>query len=271
MKLPYFAFLFLLLFACKNETESAAKFDENFELTDQQIPEIDFETDEKSEGLLKKFDEQFGIMKRETGEIKFQKANENYLIKRNCGWFEIEKILKKEGKEEVLVLDNSGIIKKINGKEQNLNPAQTLKEMKNLKEALFFMEFPFGLNSQTVQKRFVAEEKFEDRTLNIIEFAFVEDQVIKPYLVQGMMWVDQSTGLPEFLAVDFDGHAEFRKIIDHQEKEGVYFFDYEIYQADKPVDDLHKWMTFFQDEVLKKTGEQIYKNIEVKVGSSSCD
>lgn len=271
MKPIYFVMFFMLVFSCKKEIKIVSKFDENLEFTGPEIPEIAFESDEKSETWMSQLAEKTGIEKRATAEIHFKRGAEKIAISRNCGWFEVQKSTEKNGKTDLLEMDNSGLQYFIDGKEQEMKASEMLTQMKALKNELFLVEFPFNLKSQTVQKKFVAEEKFEDKTFNIIEFAYVEDQVIKPYLVQGMMWVDKSNVLPEFLAVDFDGHTEFLKIINFQEKEGIYFFDYEIFQADITVDDSYKWMTMFQNEELTKTGRVIFENIEVVPGSSSCD
>lgn len=202
--------------------------------------------------------------------MEFVQSDAYYSIKRNCGWFEIEKTFESKDKKEVFKLDNAEIQYFLNGKEKTLSDSETLRAMKSLKKELFFAEFPFGMNSQMVHKRHLGEEKIEEINYEKIEFAFVEEQVSKPYLVEGILWLNDQNQ-PKFIAVAFEDEMEFRKIYDSKKVQGIHFLEYEVYPVSDSELKREELLTQYQEQKLEKINDEVLKDIKVVLGSSSCD
>lgn len=265
-----FIFSFLLI-SCKNESGKKVDKDDTVEYT---APELNISSNTRGKEIINTLEVETGGENRETAAIIYTYKDQNYRIERNCGWFEFKQDLSESDSNEVLKMDNLELIQFINDRpRRDLADSTKLRLSKNLKEKLFFLELPFGLNSPTVQKEFLKNVEIKGDSLAELKIEFIEDNYDQAYLVEAIFWVDEKTEEIAYLAVKFGAEGvKFLKPLNRRMIKEIRFTDYEVYRPKKNKNyALDELAEAFEKEKLEKVGNMEYHNIQVSLSDNKCD
>jgi hypothetical protein len=97
----------------------------------------------------------------------------------------------------------------------------------------YFVQLPFRLNDEAVQKKWVGMEKDEQNEYFKIKVSFAESGGGQDFEDVYYFWLDSDSYLIQYLAYSFKvngGGIRFRKAIQQKEVNGITFLEYENYQ-----------------------------------------
>ena len=270
MKYYYLFFFIFILASCKNENKKSI----SSEKSNLKTPELTIKTNDKGAEIIEKLEENTAAKKREISTITYLFNQDTYQINRNCGWYEFTQKYADSEKTDSLVLDNMEISQYSKGKAvEDLSTSTKRNLRKEMKTKLFFAELIFGLNSPAVQKKYLQEEKINEEEYHKVKLEFIEENYEEDYLVEAVFWINKTMKKPEFIAVNFEEDKSekiFLKPINQREIEGVSFFDYQVFTADKNKK-IEEMAQLFEEEKLQQKEELKYENIEVVLSDENCD
>lgn len=99
----------------------------------------------------------------------------------------------------------------------------------------YFVQLPFRLNDEAVQKNLVGTETDENKEYYKIKVSFQEEGGGEDFEDVYYYWIDSETFQIAYLAYSFKvngGGVRFRRAINQQKVNGIQFFDYENYKPD---------------------------------------
>lgn len=210
MKYLYTLFLATILISC-NETGSPAQ-----EIVDKAI--------EKAGG------ENF-----ERARIDFQFREMKYSSSREGGLYELTRTFQDSLGEVKDVLTNDGFQRYRNGKEEKLSDSLETLYSNSVNSVHYFVQLPFGLNDDAVQKELVGETEVEGQPYYEIKVTFKQEGGGTDHEDEYMYWIHQEEYTVDFLAYRFyvnEGGIRFRRAYNPRYIEGLRFVDYQNYKLE---------------------------------------
>lgn len=270
MRYFYLVFIMFMFFSCQNKKTTSS------ENTIHKTPEFTIKNNAKGEKIIADLENSTQAKLREASLISYEFQQDKYQIERDCGWYEFSRIFSNSTDRDSLVLDNMEIVQYLKGeKVDDLADSTKTRLGKEMKTELFFAELIFGLNSPTARKKYLENEKINEKDYAKLKVEFIEDNNDQDYLVETVFWIDDKTEKLDFIAVKFGENTfnyQFLKPINQREIEGISFFDYEVYTPQKNKDfAIEEMAKLFEENKLDKKENRVYKNIEVILKDKNCD
>jgi len=261
--------LILFLLSCDKNTKNNP---ENY--LDAGLLELNIKSNPEGEEIVQRLEQETGSVKRETASVYYRFQNRNYRIERNCGWFEFLHESPNVEQEEIIKMDNIELIQVINNiTRRDLADSTKLRLARHMKLKLFLMEMPFGLNSPTVQKEFLNQEKIKEQNLSKIKIEWIEDNYEKPYKVESVIWVDEKANDIAYIAMDLgdENNIFLYEPFNKREIEGIVFMDYHKYSGKKNKFSLEEMGRALDKNKLEEKPDLIYSDIRVSVSEKDCN
>ncbi len=208
----YFPILFLFLISCKQETKN---------LSAQQI--ID-KTIEKAGGDA-----------YENADIQFTFRDTDYTSHRKNGEFELTRSFTDSLGEVKDVLDNSGFNRFRNSEKVILADSTANKYSNSVNSVHYFVQLPFGLNDEAVQKELVGETEIKGKKYYAIQVTFDQEGGGEDHDDVYMYWINKENFTIDYFAYKFytdKGGIRFREAYNPRTVGGIRFVDYKNYKIE---------------------------------------
>ncbi|TRO65313.1 DUF6503 family protein [Christiangramia sabulilitoris] len=204
-------------------------------------------------------------------EIEFIFRNLEYKSKREGGKFNLQrKMTDSTGNEILDILDNNGFQRLVNDSLVEVADSMKVAYGNSVNSVHYFVQLPFGLNAEAVQKELLGKDTIAGREYYEIKVTFTENGGGTDHEDEYLYWIDTQNFEVDYLAYNFEengGGVRFRKAFNHRIIEGIRFVDYENYQYKDiyiPLEDLD---SLFEKRELDLLSVIETKEIKVTPGS----
>ncbi len=267
-----FCLTFLVLLSCRQDPKKKAV--KELDPSTKNTPVLTLQSNAKGKALLDTLTRIYGTAHRMAATVQFQLKANTYRIKRNCGQFEFVQISVNSDKDTLVSkLTNTGFKQRVNGAEQKLSSNKERQSKEVLATLVRKAEFPFGLNSITVRKRYLGDEQVGRKWYEKIKIAFIRFYADPVDIQQSILWIDKENKTLTYTAAYRGAHQEklrFQKLINPREINGIRFVDYELYRPKSDTLTLEDAARAFQQNQLKKMKSINFTAIKVELSDRKC-
>lgn len=208
----YVPILLLFLFSCKQETKT---------LSAQQI--------------VDKAIENAGGSKYDNAAIKFTFRDIEYSSHRKDGLYELTRSFTDSIGEVVDVLTNSGFNRYVNSEKIILADSTAAKYSNAVNSVHYFVQLPFGLNDDAVQKELKGETEVKGKNYYNIEVTFKQEGGGTDHDDVYMYWINKENFTLDYFAYKFytgKGGIRFREAYNPRTIDELRFADYRNYKIE---------------------------------------
>ena len=208
----YLPILLLFLISCKQETKN---------LSAQQI--IDKAIENAGGGLY------------ESTAIQFTFRDIQYTSRRNNGIYQLTRSFKDSLGEVKDVLTNSGFNRYRDSEIVSLTDSITTLYSNAVNSVHYFVQLPYGLNDDAVQKELVGQTEIEDKKYYNIEVTFKQEGGGTDHDDVYMYWINKEDFTLDYFAYKFytnKGGIRFREAYNQRTIGGLRFADYRNYKIE---------------------------------------
>lgn len=209
--LPIIGFLFFFI-SCKQETKT---------LTAQQI--------------VDKAIENAGGERYDEATVDFTFRDTKYSSEREDGLFELTRTFSDSIGETVDVLTNNDFQRYVNGTKLILPDSTANKYSNSLNSVHYFVQLPYGLNAEAVNKELVGEAEVKDKKYYEIKVTFAQAGGGTDHEDIYMYWIEQKDFTVDYFAYKFytvKGGIRFREAFNPRTIKGMRFVDYKNYKIE---------------------------------------
>lgn len=220
----------LLFFGCKEHQK---------ELTAQQI--------------IDKAIEVSGSEKYTNAEVDFTFRNLKYKSLRQNGRYSLQRLLP-DTLNTLDLITNEGFTRLQKGEKVVLADTTAAKYAESVNSVHYFIQLPYGLNDEAVQKKLLGEVSIKGKEYYKIEVSFSEEGGGVDFEDVFLYWISKDDFTVDYLAYQFftdEGGIRFRESINPSVIEGIRFVDYINYRTKTPDAD------FYNVDALYEAGELI--------------
>ncbi|MGO3182074.1 MAG: DUF6503 family protein [Aequorivita sp.] len=223
--MKYFSILILLILF--NSCKEKEKKTENKQLTAQEI--------------IDKTIENAGGSKYDNASINFTFRDTKYSSKRNGGSFELTRSSTDSLGTLRDVLNNNGFQRLQNDIKVDLPDSTATKYSNSINSVHYFVQLPYGLNSDAVVKELVGKAEINDKKYYEIKVTFKQEDGGTDHDDIYMYWINQNDFTVDYFAYKFytgKGGIRFREAYNPRTIGGLRFVDYKNYKVEpwKSVD-----------------------------------
>jgi hypothetical protein len=202
--------------------------------------------------------------------VEFDFRNRHYVGKRDGGKFSYERIFTNDKDSTQVIHDyvtNEGFKRETNDIVADLPDSMKVKYTSSVNSVLYFALLPYGLNDQSVKKKFLGESVMDGKQYYKIEITFGQEGGGEDYQDTFNYWIDTSDFTIGFLAYSYnedDGIGyRLRKAYNPRRVNGVLFSDYINYMPNGnfKLADLEE---LYKKNELKELSKIENTNIEVR-------
>lgn len=176
----------------------------------------------------------YNMEKLRNATVAFDFRNIHYKAFQQEGKFKYERIFKDSTGNIHDILSNEGFKRLLNGKEINLDTAQSNKYKQSVNAVIYFLYLPLKLNDASVVKKYLGESRIKGKTYHKLEISFDQASGGKDHSDVYYYWFDTEDYSMDHFAYSAGGNR-FREVLRTQNAGGVIFQDYVNYQS--PADD----------------------------------
>lgn len=202
--------------------------------------------------------------------IEFDFRGRHYVGIREGGKFSYERIFKNDKDSTQTIHDyvtNEGFKRKINGAVADLPDSMKVKYTSSVNSVLYFALLPYGLNDQSVKKKFLGESVIDGKSYYKIEITFGQEGGGEDFEDTFNYWINTSDYTIGFIAYSYaedDGIGyRLRKAFNPRRVNGILFLDYINYMPNGnfKLPDLEE---LYKKNDLKELSKIENVNIQVK-------
>lgn len=186
-----------------------------------------------AEEVVDKAIEKAGGENFERARIHFQFREIKYSSSRVGGVFELTRTFEDSLGQVRDVLTNEGFQRYRNGVEEELSDSLETLYSSSVNSVHYFVQLPFGLNDDAVQKELVGESEVEGQPYYEIKVTFAQEGGGTDHEDEYMYWIHREDYTVDYLAYRFyvnEGGIRFRRAYNPRYVEGLRFVDYENYK-----------------------------------------
>lgn len=212
--------------------------------------------------------ENAGGSKYDNANINFTFRDTEYSSKRKNGQFELTRSTSDSLGLVKDVLDNNGFERMRNESKVDLPDSMTTKYSNSINSVHYFVQLPYGLNSDAVVKELVGEAEIKDKKYYEIKVTFKQEGGGTDHDDIYMYWIDQKNFTVDYFAYKFytgKGGIRFREAYNPRTIGGLRFVDYKNYKIEPWEDvDLKTLDELFVAGKLELLSEIITEDISVE-------
>tara|TARA_R110000850_G_scaffold277086_1_gene422443 strand:- start:188563 stop:189303 length:741 start_codon:yes stop_codon:yes gene_type:complete len=232
-------FAILLFFGCKEQQK---------ELTAQQIVDKAIEVS--------------GGEKYTNAEVDFTFRNLKYKSVRQNGRYSLQRLLP-DTLNTLDIITNEGFTRLQKSDKVVLADTTAAKYAESVNSVHYFIQLPYGLNDEAVQKKLLGEVTLKEKEYYKIEVTFSEDGGGVDFEDIFLYWISKDEFTVDYLAYKFftdKGGIRFRESVNPRVIEGIRFVDYINYRT-KTAD-----ADFYNVDKMYEAGELIKLSLIEKEG-----
>ncbi len=202
--------------------------------------------------------------------VEFDFRNRHYVGTRDGGKFSYERIFKNDKDSTQTIHDfvtNEGFKREINGTVADLPDSMKVKYTSSVNSVLYFTLLPYGLNDQSVKKKFIGESVMDGKQYYKIEITFGQEGGGEDFQDTFNYWINTSDFTIGFIAYSYaedDGIGyRLRKAYNPRRVNGILFSDYINYMPNGnfKLEDLEE---LYRKNELKELSKIENTDIQVK-------
>ncbi len=202
--------------------------------------------------------------------VEFDFRERHYVGKRDGGKFSYERIFKNDKDSTQMIHDfvtNEGFKREIIGVVADLPDSMKVKYTSSVNSVLYFALLPYGLNDQSVKKKFLGESIMDGKSYYKIEITFGQEGGGEDFEDTFNYWINTQDFTIGFIAYSYaedDGIGyRLRKAYNPRRVNGILFFDY-INFAPKENFTLKDLEELYKKNELKELSKIENTNIQVQ-------
>lgn len=179
--------------------------------------------------------ENAGGTKYDNARINFTFRDTEYSSKRHKGSFELTRSSTDSLGTLRDVLDNNGFQRFQNENNVDLPDSTATKYSNSINSVHYFVQLPYGLNSEAVVKELVGEAEIKDKKYYEIKVTFKQEGGGPDHDDVYMYWINQDDFTVDYFAYKFytgKGGIRFREAYNPRTIDGLRFADYKNYKAE---------------------------------------
>jgi hypothetical protein len=202
--------------------------------------------------------------------VEFDFRGRHYVGTRDGGRFSYERIFKNDKDSTQVIHDfvtNEGFKREMDGVVADLPDSMKVKYTASVNSVLYFTLLPYGLNDQSVRKRFLGETIMDGKLYYKIEITFAQEGGGEDFEDTFNYWINTSDYTIGFIAYSYaedDGIGyRLRKAFNPRRVNGILFSDYINYmpKGNFKLEDLEE---LYKKNELKELSKIENTNIQVK-------
>jgi hypothetical protein len=202
--------------------------------------------------------------------VEFDFRGRHYVGMRDGGKFSYQRIFKNDKDSTQTIHDyvtNEGFKREINGIIADLPDSMKVKYTSSVNSVLYFALLPYGLNDQSIKKKFLGESVMDGKSYYKIEITFGQDGGGEDFEDTFNYWINTSDYTIGFIAYSYaedDGIGyRLRKAYNPRRVNGILFSDYINYMPNGnfKLADLEE---LYKKKELKELSKIENTNIQVK-------
>jgi len=206
-------------------------------------------------------------------KVSFDFRNKSYTSIGECGAFHFKR---KFTSNDTLIeddFDQKKLTRKVNGEKIKLNDSIANLYAESINSVFYFVQLPYRLNDEAVQKELLGQEKIHDKEYFKIQVTFQEDGGGQDYEDIYLYWINSENYSIDYLAYSFlvnGGGLRFREAYNAREVNGIKFVDYRNFDVQNKHAKLEELGQLHEKEELKLLSTIEKSNIKVKHSTNTC-
>lgn len=201
--------------------------------------------------------------------IEFDFRNRHYTNTRNDGIYTYSRTFNDSLGTYRDVLTNDGFTRFLNNETVDLDKEWTQRYSASVNSVIYFALLPYGLNDQSVNKKYLRSEKIRNTLYHLIEITFDQEGGGEDFEDVFYYWIHAQDHTLDFLAYTYDTEevgVRFREAINRRQVQGIQFQDYINYKPPNivPLDSL---ISLFEKGALQELSRIELENINVTLPS----
>ena len=221
----------------------------------------------EADSIIDKAIEAHGGDNLEEVDMSFDFRDKKYVVKRDDGRFQYERIFNDSIGAVRDILTNDGFTRIVNSDTVQLTDEYKRRYSNSVNSVIYFALLPFGLDGDAVNKKYLGETTIKNIPYFEILVSFEEEGGGEDHEDIYMYWINQQTFTMDYLAYAYHvegGGTRFREAINAREMGGILFQDYINYDYKGDTTDLHRYETLFEEDKLVELSRILLENIEVE-------
>ncbi len=223
--------------------------------------------DSKTQNIVKQTMAAHGSDKLLNQDISFTFRKKQYGVKRTDNQYIYTHSFKDTvGQMEFELINSSEISAKIDGTPALLNTKQKSRFKEGINSVLYFLQLPYGLNDQAVNKKYEGTTKVKGKDYELISVTFKQEGGGKDFQDEYLYWISKETNKIDFLAYNYivnGGGVRFREAINRRTINGITFQDYINYMPSSKKTPLKELDDLFEKGQLKELSRILSEDITV--------
>lgn len=199
--------------------------------------------------------------------ISFQFRDKQYIVSRDGGRYQYERIFSDSTGDIRDVLHNDGFERYLNSSLVEVSPEFQKKYANSVNSVIYFALLPFGLDGKAVNKEFLGETIIKGKPYYEIMVTFDEEGGGEDHEDTYVYWIHQQNHTMDYLAYAYHvegGGSRFREAINPRKVGGILFQDYINYDYKGDTTDLHAYEVLFEENKLEEISRIVLENIMVE-------
>ena len=187
-------------------------------------------SDSDAQKIVEKSISFYNMEKLRNATLEFDFRNIHYKAFQQEGKFKYERTFKDSTGNVHDILSNEGFKRLLNGKEINLDTAQSNKYRQSVNAVIYFTYLPLKLIDPSVVKKYLGESRIKGKTYHKLEISFDQTDGGNDHRDVFYYWFDTEDYSMDHLAYSSGGNR-FRHVLRSHNVDGVIFQDYINYQS----------------------------------------
>lgn len=226
------------------------------------------EQENPADAIVDKAIEVAGGEKYENANIEFIFREGRFTSQRKDGIYEFTRLQEDSLGVVKDVLDNEGLERFREGKKVKLSDSLASSIAESVNSVHYFVQLPFGLAGDAVQKKLLGEDTINGKEYYEIEVTFRQEGGGKDHEDIYVYWIQKGDFTVDFLAYRFfvnEGGIRFRKAVNPRVINGIRFVDYENYKTEDLSTPLQKLDELYEEGKLTKVSQIENEILKVEI------
>ena len=210
-----------------------------------------------------------GGEKYENIRVEFDFRNRHYIVDRNNGVFQYERIFKDENGATVRdVMTNDSLVRYLNDQRTTLTEKNQASYRNSINSVVYFTLLPYFLNDPAVKMEMLDSTTFAGVTYQKIKVTFQQEGGGKDFEDEFVYWINSQTKTMDYLAYNYltdGGGARFRSAYNIRMINGIRFANYVNFKPPTKRRDIENFDQLYINDQLIELSRIENENISVTI------
>lgn len=196
-----------------------------------------------------------GADRFEMASIAFDFRDKHYKGRRTSEDYKLTRRFKSSSGEVYDVMTSDFFQRSIDRKKMELEDSMIQKFKNSINSVFYFVQLPYGLNDQAVNKKYLGKVSINDNNYHKIEVTFDEQGGGEDFEDVYIYWINTLTHKIDFLAYSYEvngGGLRFREAYNERLIKGIRFVDYINYEANPEKASVYELDKLYENKLLKE-------------------